>query len=142
MILDYKSFKFKHLIDDIANNFWSFENLVSMEDIRRKCNQMVYLSKFISNKKILNEVVTLGSTKFIAKLCIKINMTLYFKNLTIELCGGPFWDVGLGCLLQHWDPSVLSKRVRTGPITTHLGPACAQTMLFFAETLITCPWQA
>ena len=90
MILDYKSFKFKHLIDDITNDFLYFENLVSMEDIKRKCNQIVYLSKFISNKKILNEVVTLGSTKFIAKLCIKINMTLYFKNLTIELCGGPF----------------------------------------------------
>ena len=79
MILDYKSFKFKHLIDDITNDFLYFENLVSMEDIKRKCNQIVYLSKFISNKKILNEVVTLGSTKFIAKLCIKINMTLILK---------------------------------------------------------------
>ena len=29
----------------------------------------------------------------------------------------------------------------TGPITTHFGLTCAQTMPFFAETLITCPWQ-
>ena len=57
MILDYKSFKFKHLIDDIVNDFLSFENFVSMEDIRRKCNQMVDLSKFTSNKMILSKVV-------------------------------------------------------------------------------------
>ena len=31
-----------------------------MEDIRRKCNPMVDLSKFISNKKILSKVVDLG----------------------------------------------------------------------------------
>ena len=30
-----------------------------MENIRRKCNLMVDLSKFTSNKKILNEVVVL-----------------------------------------------------------------------------------
>ena len=30
-----------------------------MNDIKRKCNLMVDLSKFISNKKILNEVVEL-----------------------------------------------------------------------------------
>ena len=85
MILNYKSSKFKYLIDDIAINFLSFESFVGMENIKRKCNQIVDLSKFISNKKILNEIVTLGSTKFVAKLCIKINMTIYFKNLTVEL---------------------------------------------------------
>ena len=85
MILNYKSSKFKYLIDDIANDFLSFESFVSMENIRRKCNQIVDLSKFIYNKMILNEIVTLGSIKFVAKLCIKINMTIYFKNLTVKL---------------------------------------------------------
>jgi len=48
---------------------------------------MVDLSKFISNKKILSEVVAsdYNSTKFVAKLCIKINMIIYFKNLIVEL---------------------------------------------------------
>jgi len=31
-----------------------------MEDIRRKCDPIVDLSKFTSNKKILNDVVALG----------------------------------------------------------------------------------
>ena len=48
---------------------------------------MVDLSKFISSKKILSEVVAsdYNSTKFVAKLCIKINMIMYFENLTIGL---------------------------------------------------------
>ena len=44
-----------------------------------------------------------------------------------ENCGGPFWDYGLGCLLPHYHPKVLGKRVRTDPIATHLEPACVQT---------------
>ena len=31
-----------------------------MKDIRRKCNSMVDLSKFTSNKKILIEIVAIG----------------------------------------------------------------------------------
>ena len=31
-----------------------------MEGIKRKCNLMINLSKFTSNKKILSEVVVLG----------------------------------------------------------------------------------
>ena len=58
------------------------------------------------------------------------------------MCGGPFCTFGLGCLLLHCGPSVLGRRVRTGLIATHLGPAYAQTMPPFAETLVTCPWQA
>ena len=59
IILNYKNLKFKHLINNIIIDLWSFENFVSMEDIRRKCNLMMDLSKFTSNKKILNEVVVL-----------------------------------------------------------------------------------
>ena len=40
------------------------------------------------------------------------------------------------------DPSVLSKRVETGPTVTHFGPACAQTMPHLPRTSFTCPWQA
>ena len=32
-----------------------------MKDIRRKCNLIVYLLKFISNKNILNRVVIIGN---------------------------------------------------------------------------------
>ena len=59
IILDYKNSKFEHLIDDIIINLWSYRKFVSIEDIRRKCNPMVDLSKFITNKKILNRVVIL-----------------------------------------------------------------------------------
>ena len=51
IILDYKNSKFKYLIDDIAINLWSSWNFVSMEDIRRKCNLFVDLSKFMYNNK-------------------------------------------------------------------------------------------
>ena len=47
------------MINNIIIDLWSFENFVSMEDIRRKCKLMMDLSKFTSNKKILNEVVVL-----------------------------------------------------------------------------------
>ena len=40
-----------------------------------------------------------------------------------------FRGFGLDCLLPYWGPGVLDKRVRTGPISTHLGPICVQTML-------------
>ena len=49
-----------------------------MKDVRRKCYPIVDLSKFISNKKILSKVVTLGYINFVAKCCP-------FENLTIEL---------------------------------------------------------
>ena len=42
-------------------------------------------------------------------------------------CSGPFCDVGLGCLLLYWAQVFWIKEVETGPIVTHLGPACAQT---------------
>ena len=51
--------KFKELSDDIAINISSFWNFENMEDLRRKCNPMIDLPKFTSNKKILSWVVVL-----------------------------------------------------------------------------------
>ena len=53
--------KFKHLINEITIDLYSFGNFVSIEDIRRMCNPVVDLSKFVSNKKILNKVVVIGN---------------------------------------------------------------------------------
>ena len=60
IILDYKNLKFKHLIDNVVINFRSFIIFASIKDIRRRCNLIVDLSKFISNKKILSEVIALS----------------------------------------------------------------------------------
>ena len=48
------------MINDIAIDIWFSENFASMEDIRRKCNSMVDLSKFTFNKKIFFKVVVLN----------------------------------------------------------------------------------
>ena len=45
--------KFKYLIDYIVINLWFSKNFTNIEDIRKKCNPIVNLSKFASNKKIL-----------------------------------------------------------------------------------------
>ena len=47
------------MIGDIAIDIWFFGNFASIDDIKRKCNQMVDLFKFSSNKKILSRVVVL-----------------------------------------------------------------------------------
>ena len=47
------------MIDDIAIDLWFLEILQVWSDIRRKCNPMVNLSKFTSNKKILSWVIAL-----------------------------------------------------------------------------------
>ena len=47
------------MIDDITINIWFYWYFVSMEDIRRKCDPMVDLSKFIFNKKKLSRVAAL-----------------------------------------------------------------------------------
>ena len=60
IILDYKNLKFKHLIDIVVINFRFFIIFASIEDIKRRYNLIVDLSKFISNKKILSEVIALG----------------------------------------------------------------------------------
>ena len=51
--------KFKTLIDDIVIDLWFYWNFARINYIRRKCNLIVYLSKFISNRKILSEVINL-----------------------------------------------------------------------------------
>ena len=57
-ILNYKNLKFKYLIDDIVIDLRFSRNFVNMQDIRRKCNLMMNLSKFTSNKNILSRVET------------------------------------------------------------------------------------
>ena len=73
-----KNSKFKNLINDIAIDFLSFWNLASVEDVRKKCNPIVDLSKFTFNKKkkMLSGVVTLVYKiiiKFVVKFCSKFN---------------------------------------------------------------------
>ena len=42
IILDYKSLKYKHLIDEVAINLWYFKNFANMKYVRKKkCNLMV-----------------------------------------------------------------------------------------------------
>ena len=53
-ILDYKNSKF---LDEITIDLWFYWIFASMKDIRRKCNPMVDLSKFTSNKKKKSGVV-------------------------------------------------------------------------------------
>ena len=45
-----------------------------------------------------------------------------------NLCNGPFLQCWAGLPLAVFGPNVLSEGVGTGPIVTHFGPACAQTM--------------
>ena len=53
------NFEFKYLIDNITINLGSFRNFANMKDILTKCNPMMNLSKFTSNKKILGAVVVI-----------------------------------------------------------------------------------
>ena len=46
-------------MDDIAIDLWFYWNFASMEDIQRKCNSTMNLSKCTLNNKILNRVVAL-----------------------------------------------------------------------------------
>ena len=54
------NFKLQKLNDKVIN-LGSFGNFVDLKDIKRKYNSMINLSKFTSNKKILNEIVVLCS---------------------------------------------------------------------------------
>ena len=46
MLVNYKNLKFNYLIDDINIDIWFYGNFASIEDIRRKYNPIVNLSKF------------------------------------------------------------------------------------------------
>ena len=73
------------MIDNIAIDFQSSENFASIKDIRKKCNPIVNLFKFIFNKKILNEIVVLCSCVLkilsILKKKKNCNQTLYYKKV-------------------------------------------------------------
>ena len=49
-----------------------------MDDIKRKCNPIVDLSKFIYNKKILSEVVDLATIKFLLSNFILFLVSVFF----------------------------------------------------------------
>ena len=61
------------MIDDIVIDLWSFGNFANMEDIRRKCNAMMDLSEFTSNKKKLSKVIALDYNKVYSQTLSFIN---------------------------------------------------------------------
>ena len=61
--------QFKQFIDHIAIDLQFSRNFASIENIKRRYNSMVDLSKFTFNKKILNNFVT--------KLCSIISLLTY-----------------------------------------------------------------
>ena len=64
MISNYKYLQLKQFIDDIAIILYFSRNVTSMENIRKIYNSMADLSKFTSNKKILNKIVILVYNQF------------------------------------------------------------------------------
>ena len=64
MISNYKYLQLKQFIDDIAIVLYFSRNVTSMENIRKIYNSMADLSKFTSNKKILNKIVILDYNQF------------------------------------------------------------------------------
>ena len=61
-----------------------------MEDIRKRCNPMVDLSKFIFNEKILSKEITIN---FVAKLCLS-QQPLCFLYANFNIFGiGLFWKI-------------------------------------------------
>ena len=57
-----------------------------MEDIPRKCNLIVGLSKFTSNKKILNKIVIWvykTIIKFVVKFCLKFMTPWTYCEVTL-----------------------------------------------------------
>ena len=59
---------------------WSFENFTNMEDIKRKYNLTINLSKFTSNKKNIK-------WSFIAQLCLLwcVYIYIYISRVIIKL---------------------------------------------------------
>ena len=64
MMSNYKYLQLKQFINDIAIVLYFSRNVTSMENIRKRYNSMVDLSKFTSNKKILNKIVILDYNQF------------------------------------------------------------------------------
>ena len=59
-----QNMQFKQFVDGITIDIKFFRNFTSIEDIKRRCNPIVDLSKFTSNKKILSNVVVLSYNQF------------------------------------------------------------------------------
>ena len=77
--LNYKNLKFKHLICYLLFDLYTFFfmqnlNYKNLEDIRKKKKKsLMNLSKFTSNKYILNKVIAFCSNQVIAELHPKIS---------------------------------------------------------------------
>ena len=67
------------MIDNIAIDIWFLGNFASMDNIRRKCNLIVDLSKFTSNKKILNKVETLDYNQVSSQTLSILKLALWKK---------------------------------------------------------------
>ena len=72
-----------------------------MRDIRRRCNPMVDLLKFISNKKILSKV--LDYNQFVTKFYLVTNSSLLEIGLGLIqfITHGP-WIVHMGYLINDF----------------------------------------
>ena len=80
--------KFKYLINDITVDFWSSWNFVSSEDIRRRINPKVNLSKFIFNKKNIELSCSFSLQPILLpKFCPKFNY-VYSKKFVKKFQGG------------------------------------------------------
>lgn len=60
--------KFKLLIDKVSTYLWSTKNFTSINDIKKKCNLIIDLSKFIFYKNILNANVIIDYNQILDKL--------------------------------------------------------------------------
>ena len=65
-------------------NFDFIKNFASMEDIRRKCNLIVDLSKFTFNKKLWNGVVALVYNQVYCQSLVMLGLKK-FRMITIFL---------------------------------------------------------
>ena len=72
------------MIGDIAIDIGFFENFASIDDIKRKYNQIVDLFKFSPNKKILSRVVVLGCNLICSQTLVNyfIIIIFFLRNRT------------------------------------------------------------
>ena len=73
--------KLKYLIENIVIDFWSSKNFANIENMKRKYNPNVDLSKFASNKKILSGIVGLNYYQVCCKIFSNICIYIYIINI-------------------------------------------------------------
>ena len=87
--------KFKYLIDDITIDFWYSWNFASIDDIIRKHNLSVDLSKIKYNKKILNVIVSLAYNL----LSLIPKFVHFYFGLNIDIL---LFEFHVENKLKHW----------------------------------------